>query len=237
MNFCKASLLSLLTVSSLSIANTLAVAEATSSQDGFSSEVIKSFISLFSSSPPSKTLASSSCYKFRMEIETDESPEGISWEVKNANTGEILASQEEGFYTDAETLYSHDETICLDMDNIDICYNVVVNDTDTNYPSATLKLFHNDEDHNDDLYYIWTFANETDTVCGFDDFRYYYGCLLTDPEPSCACGDIAYCAFQLLSYGVFAVVCSPCIAFNFIFGYAFALFYLYYCIGLGRTPL
>jgi len=249
MNFCKASLLLFLTVSLLSTTKIVAVAEATHTQDekasffeGFSSEVITSFISLFSSSPESDSnpavkaskTSDVSCYGLTLGIKTDDSPEETSWEVKNANTGEIIASQDEGFYIEAETWYTHDETICLDMDNKDICYDVVVNFTG-NYtsPYSRIALSYATQDPVDE-YSKWSYTNEM-TVCSFDDFVYRYGCLVPDREPSCVCGDDIYCVlepiftFLLL---VFIVVCFPCLVA------ASPWILVWYCTGMGsRTVL
>eukprot|EP00594_Rhizosolenia_setigera_P000322 CAMPEP_0178947080 /NCGR_PEP_ID=MMETSP0789-20121207/4643_1 /TAXON_ID=3005 /ORGANISM="Rhizosolenia setigera, Strain CCMP 1694" /LENGTH=198 /DNA_ID=CAMNT_0020627145 /DNA_START=536 /DNA_END=1132 /DNA_ORIENTATION=- len=188
-----------------------------------------------------------------MDIYIDETPEDISWEVKNANTGEIIAGKDEGFYTEADVLtwYSHDddETICLDMDN-NICYDVVLNDTSRdNYTTYTMfRLSYADEDNIYDVYSKWTDANETYTVCGFEDFNNVggYGCLLPEHEPSCECGDIAYCVLEditsvscFLLSSVFTIVFIPCFAVGYIVAFPFILVYaiFYWSSTMGMTPM
>eukprot|EP00594_Rhizosolenia_setigera_P017885 CAMPEP_0178960370 /NCGR_PEP_ID=MMETSP0789-20121207/12924_1 /TAXON_ID=3005 /ORGANISM="Rhizosolenia setigera, Strain CCMP 1694" /LENGTH=159 /DNA_ID=CAMNT_0020643707 /DNA_START=87 /DNA_END=562 /DNA_ORIENTATION=- len=153
-----------------------------------------------------------------MNINTDETPEGISWKIENMNTSEIVASQDEGFYTEAQTLYVHDESICLDLDNTDICYNITVSDTseDDDYPSTRTLLFYDNEDP-EDRYYKSTDVNETNIVCGFDDFESFHGCLYSEPEPSCECDKTFACFLEEALAFIFAIVFCPCLSIQFVF--------------------
>lgn len=156
-----------------------------------------------------------------MEVTTDASPEEISWEITNVDTNEIIASQEEGYYTEINTVYTHEEPICLDMDDSGTCYNVTVRDmtdtSDTNDTWFGTELIYIDEEY-DDTYYRWTIRNDTYIVCDLSDFISTNGCLIGEsPLWSCACGDSYGCVLEQAFAILFSIVFCPCISLQILF--------------------
>lgn len=194
--------------------------------------MMSSFLSLFSSSSDTdKVITStsskntdSSCFDFTIEVHTDRSPQGISWEIVNVETNETIASQEEGFYTEAQTYYTHDESICLDMDNSDTCYIITVSDTSEEIYGggvSYLSLYYFDEEYDDTYdHQTYGYGNDSETVCDLSDFYSRYGCRIGEtPLWSCECGNSNVCFLEQTLLIIFYIVFCPCLSVAAVFIY------------------